>query len=310
MIKATISGFYDEASFNINEQIALIKQLGEEYLCPRQIGKKTITNYTFAEFRDNIYPLLAKHNIKFSSIGSSLGKIRIDDEAGYQKQLEQLKELIEICKLTNCKYIRIFSFFGCLIEPEKHLPQVIKKLNGFLELTKDTGIVLLHENEKEIYGDTPERVLQIYNALKDKGLQLIYDASNFIQCDIDPLDAYNQLKEYVVYYHIKDCDASSKVEVPVGLGDGKYKEIFADLSKRNYQGFMTLEPHTAKYALLKMPAYVIGWIPLLAKINKTAKTFRKIDKHLGKGAFQSVSRKEVFVAQYSNLKQLISEVNK
>lgn len=309
MIKAKISGFYDEASFDLDEQINIIKVLGEEYLCPRKIGKKAITELTFEEFKESIYPKLKENNIKFSSIGSSLGKININDEQGYQKQLLQLQELIRICKLMDCKYIRIFSFFGAIDEPEKYFEQVVAKLKGFLDIAKGSGVILLHENEKKVYGDIPERVLSLYNALKDDGLQLVYDASNFIQCDTDPLQAYNQLKEYVVYYHIKDCDKRSKIEVPVGLGDGAYSEIFDDLAKRNYTGFMTLEPHTAKYALLKIPVYLISWIGG-GKIKKIAQTFRNIDTYLGKSSFQKVSRRDVFLAQYYGLVNLISEVNK
>lgn len=309
MIKAKISGFYDEASFNLDEQIALIKKLGENYLCPRKVDGKSINQYTLEEFKEKVYPRLKDNAIKFSSIGSSLGKIKIDDEESYQAQLRQLEVLVEICKLMECKYIRIFSFFGCLSDPDKYHDEVIKKLKGFLEVVKGTGITLLHENEKEIYGDIPERVLKIYNELKDEGLQLIYDSSNFIQCDCDPLEAYNLLKDYVVYYHIKDCDKSSKIEVPVSVGDGAYKEIFTDLAARNYEGFMTMEPHTAKYALLKIPVYLVSWLSFISVIAKMVKTFRKIDKKLGKKMFEPVGRKEVFEIQHIYLKRLINEVN-
>ncbi|MGI6213636.1 MAG: sugar phosphate isomerase/epimerase family protein [Christensenellales bacterium] len=310
MIKATISGFYDEVSFDLNTQISVIKELGEAYLCPRQIGKKTITQYTLEEFKEKVYPALAENNIRFSSIGSSLGKINIDDEQAYQTQLAQLKELVGICQLMNCEYIRIFSFFGCLAEPDKYADKVIKKLQGFLDVVKGTGITLLHENEKAIFGDVPERVLKIYDALKDSGLKLIFDASNFVQCGVDPLEAYHALKDYVIYYHIKDCDTASGVEVPLGTGDGRYAEIFADLAKRGYQGFMTLEPHTMKYALLKIPVHLISLLKFSKTINKIAKAYSKIDADLGKKRFERVGRKEVFLIQYNNLMNLIEEVNK
>ena len=34
-MKVSISGFYDEVSSNLDEQIALVRELGEKYICPR-----------------------------------------------------------------------------------------------------------------------------------------------------------------------------------------------------------------------------------------------------------------------------------
>ena len=67
--------------------------------------------YTFEEFKKDIYPILQKEGIKFSSIGSPIGKVGIDDEEGFEKQKKQLAELVKIAQLMECKYIRIFSFY-------------------------------------------------------------------------------------------------------------------------------------------------------------------------------------------------------
>ena len=81
MIK--ISGFIDEASSLLDEQIAVMKELGQEYICPRTIDKKNITGISFEEFEKNIKPKLVENNIKFSSIGSGIGKIKLYDDASY-----------------------------------------------------------------------------------------------------------------------------------------------------------------------------------------------------------------------------------
>ena len=110
-MKVTISGFYDEVSTNLDTQIALLNELGEKYLCPRLVDGKNIADYTVEEFVEKVKPRLDKYDIKFSSIGSPIGKVNIDDEAGFEKQLKQLKELVKICEVMDCKYIRMFSFF-------------------------------------------------------------------------------------------------------------------------------------------------------------------------------------------------------
>ncbi|MDE7373639.1 MAG: hypothetical protein K2N18_06215 [Clostridia bacterium] len=110
MGKIAISGFYDEINSNLSTQIATIKELGESYLCPRNLDGKNIADFTFEEFKENVYPVLSKEGIKFSSIGSPIGKVGIDDEEGFAKQKKQLAELVKIAQLMECKYIRIFSF--------------------------------------------------------------------------------------------------------------------------------------------------------------------------------------------------------
>lgn len=304
MGKITISGFYDEISSSLKKQIEVLHELGEHYMCPRSIDGKNIADYTFEEFEKNVYPVLKKEGIEFSSIGSPIGKVGIDDEEGFEKQKKQLAELVKIAKLMQCEYIRIFSFFYGEKNPEECSAKVVARLKELLAIVKGSGVKLMHENEKKIYGDVPERVLEIYNAINDEDFVLCFDASNYIQCDVNPKEAFDTLKDLVVYYHIKDC-STFKVEVPVGTGEGHYDYIVGELKKRGYEGFMTLEPHTFKYAVMKPLVYFVPFVKFAMK--DYFKAFRLIDKKMNRGYFECASRKTVFVWQYNNLKKLISE---
>ena len=104
-------------------------------------------------------------------------------------------------------------------------------------------------------GDVPERVAALYEAIDDPDFQLCYDASNFIQCGCDSWKAYLAQRDRTGYYHMKDC--TDGVEVPLGSGQGHIRDILFDLAKRGYDGFLTLEPHTFKYALMKIPVYLL-----------------------------------------------------
>ena len=296
-----ISGFYDEVSSDLKKQLQVMAGLGEKYLCPRSVNGKNIADYTAEEFERDILPILNSAGVKLSSIGSPIGKIPLGDGAAYEAQKRKLKELIKIAKLTGCRYIRCFSFFAD--EPDKKSKAVTDRFRGFLELAEGSDIVLLHENEKKIYGDISRRVLELYQSLGHPLFKLCFDASNYVQCGEDPLKAYEATKAYTVYYHMKDCDGPAKIEVPLGTGDGKIKEIIADLTANGYDGFLTLEPHTAKYALLKIPYRFIPFNGLTA----IGKAFRKIDAERGIKALQKVSREEVFIWQHENLKKLIKE---
>lgn len=297
-----VSGFYDEISGNLDKQIAVIKELNQSYLCPRNVNGKNIADYTAEEFIAEVKPVLDKNGVKFSSIGSPIGKIDVNDDEGFEKQKKQLKELVKIAQATDCKYIRVFSFFYGKENPDKCFDKVAAKFRQFLDIARGSGVKLLHENEKKVYGDVPERVLKLYRAMNDESLALCFDASNYVQCDVDAKAAFDMLKDYVEYYHIKDC-SKYKVEVPLGLGEGCYDYIFAELKKRGYKGFMTLEPHTFKYALLK-PA--VNFVPFAAlAMSNYFKAFREVDKKMGRSYFALASRKEVFVWQFDNLMKML-----
>lgn len=301
MIK--ISGFTDEISSNLDEQIKVLNELGEQYMCPRKINKKSVAEYTAAEFDADVKPVLNKNGIKFSSIGSPIGKVGINDEEGYQRQLVQLKELVKIAQSMDCRYIRTFSFF---VEPDCDydalLPRVVEKINGFLKCVEGTDVVLLHENEKKIWADVPDRVIALYKAVNNPQYQLCFDASNYIQCGADPWTAYKTVKPFTVYYHMKDC--LDGIEVPLGTGQGRIADILRDLISGGYDGFLTLEPHTFKYALLKRAVYVL---PPVGKLKTARRVYKKIDKDYNIKSFEKVSRKQVYLWQYQNLKNLIEE---
>ena len=297
-----ISGFIDEYSESLDDQIKLLNELGEHYMCPRVIDYKNIADYTYDEFMSNIKPRLDKAGIKFSSIGSPIGKINYDDEEGFIRQKNQLKELIKIAKSMGTKYIRIFSFYYGSENPNDIYEIVIKKLREFLSIAKGTGVILMHENEKLIYGDTSDRCLKLYEALKDDGLVLCYDASNYIQCDEDPIEAFYKTVKYIKYIHVKDC-SKWKVEVPLTFGLARYDLVLKRLNEMNYDGFMTLEPHTWKYAEWKKKIYSIK--DRNTDDDNHFEAFKLIDKNLGVDDLYESNRKEMYVLQYNKLKGLL-----
>ncbi|MDR3216883.1 MAG: sugar phosphate isomerase/epimerase [Clostridiaceae bacterium] len=297
-----ISGFYDEASSDLGEQLAVMKSLGGKYLCPRGINGRNISSFTADEFGRDVLPVLKSEGVKLSSIGSPIGKIPLYDDAAYEKQVKQLKELAAIAALADCKYIRCFSFFiGKNADYDKAYPTVVEKFKGFADAVEDSGVTLLHENEKKIFGDVPERALAVFNGVNRSNVKLCYDASNYIQCGVDARTAYEATKEFTVYYHMKDC--ADGVEVPLGTGQGAIRELIADLVRRDYDGFLTLEPHTFKYAFLKRPLYLL---PFLWG-TKLARVYRRVDKDMGVKPFESVSRVRTFEWQYKNLVRIIGE---
>jgi len=296
-----ISGFFDEASVRLDGQLALMEALGVRYLCPRGLDGKSITDYTLPAFDATLRPKLDAAGVKLSSIGSKLGKIPLDDEKGYQAQLEKLACLADIAEAAGCRYIRIFSFYvppG--FDEDALFPRVAEKLRGFLKAVEGRDVTLLHENEKGIFGDTPGRSMRLFEAMDSPRFALCYDASNYLQSGEDPWAAYLATRNATVYYHMKDCQDG--FEVPLGQGQGRIRDILADLAARKFDGFLTTEPHTAKYALLRRPLRIFPFAKPAARIC------REIDEARGLSFRNRITRADVFRWQHENLVQMLEEI--
>ena len=115
-----------------------------------------------------------------------------------------------------------------------------------VDYAKERDIVLLHENEKNIYGDTAERCLDLMQNLACAHFKAVFDPANFVQCNEDTLNAYHLLKPYIAYMHIKDVDKNGN-SVPAGYGEGHVEEILRDLFANGYDGFLSLKPHLGSF---------------------------------------------------------------
>lgn len=239
-----ISGFSDEISPDIDEQFRHLQKLGIKYFEPRGVNGKNISELNDEE----AYELKKKteeYGIKASSIGSPLGKIGIEDD--FEKHKELLRRVIRTAKILGCGYIRVFSFYIKDGNYEKHRDEVLRRMKEMTEIAAKENVILLHENEKGIYGDIPARCADILENIKSPSLGCVFDPANFIQCGaVTYPDAYEMLEKYITYMHIKDCKPDGTV-VPSGYGAGHIKEILAALDKKGYSGFLSLEPHLGSF---------------------------------------------------------------
>lgn len=247
-----ISGFSDEISSDLNTQLEVVSKLGMSYISLRGIDGRNVSDYTVAEMKESVQPRLQKYGIGVSSIGSPIGKVFINDEEGFEKQKKVLDQLCQVCNLLDCKYIRIFSFYIPKGEnPDGYKGQVIAKLKEFAAIAQSYGVILLHENEKDIYGDIAKRCKEILSEVGSPSFKAIFDFANFVQCGEDTQACYDLLKEDVVYIHIKDAVTTDNQNVVCGTGEGKIPEILSQAIKSGYQGFLTLEPHLVLFDSLK-----------------------------------------------------------
>lgn len=241
MYKFIFSAFADEISDDLSTQISVLKKHGIEYLEFRSAYKKNVADYTESEAAE-IVKVLKENGIKVSSIGSPIGKV--DVNCDFEKYLDLFKHVLNLAHIFETKYIRIFSFYVPQGEEEKYTEIVIERIAKFTELAKNEDLVLLHENEKEIYGSNAQRCFRILKTINSPNLRATFDPANFVQCKVEVWPhAFNLLKDYIEYVHIKDAKFKDGSVTVAGQGDGKVKEVIEELKKMNYQGFLSIEPH-------------------------------------------------------------------
>lgn len=251
--KIVISGFADEIHPELDRQLEVLKRLGMDHICLRAADGKGIAEFTLEEFQQKVQLRLEQAGVKVSSLGSPIGKIGIDDDEAYAKQLQQLETLCQICQSCGCRYIRMFSFWMPKEQnPNDYTDKVLEKLAGFAKVAEKYDVILIHENEKDIYGDTAARCKVILDRLASPHFKAAFDFANFVQCGEDPEQCWELLKDQVVYIHIKDAVRGNNENVLCGTGDGKIPQLLKRIIRQDgYQGFLTLEPHLVLFDTLQ-----------------------------------------------------------
>ncbi len=231
-MKLKIAAFADEAANDLEGQIDAMKNNGVSLLEIRGVDGENIADISLQKAKQ-IRKRLDEEGLGVWSIGSPYGKIGINDD--FEPHLESFKRCLENADILGCRHLRLFSFYGT-----DEIGPVLEKLTRFIKAAEGSGIILCHENEKGIYGDTADKCLEIHKALPQ--LKGIFDPANFIQCGQDTKEAWSKLSPYVEYMHIKDALEDGSV-VPAGKGAGEIAYLLGE-----YKGeVLTVEPHLSVF---------------------------------------------------------------
>jgi len=246
MTKFIISAFGDEISPHLDEQIRVLLANDIHSLEFRGLEGKGIIDYPLGEVK-TAYLKLNEAGVSVSAVGSPIGKIPITE--AFPPHLERFKKTIEVAHALNTLNIRMFSFYmpqpgGSGADPAHYRDEVLNRWRQFIEAARGSGLTLLHENEKGIYGDTADRCLDLLDSLNCPYVKATFDPANFVQCGEETYPrAYEMLRKHIAYMHIKDAHKLDGSVVPAGQGDGKLQEIIRSLAQSGFEGFLSIEPH-------------------------------------------------------------------
>lgn len=235
-----LSAFADEAGGGLLEQIDALKANGFTHIESRGLDCGNVSDITASQAKE-VGRILGEHGIGVSAVGSRFGKIEITD--AFAPHFDEFKRCTETACILGTKNIRMFSFY--IPEGEKaetYRDEVFERLERMADYSLSNGVWCCHENEKGIYGDTDGRCLDILKTFEGK-IKGVFDPANFIQCHVEVLPAYEMLKDYIEYMHVKDCRMSDGFVVPCGKGDGNTEELIRRFNEKDGDRFLTLEPH-------------------------------------------------------------------
>jgi len=202
----TLSGFADEVSDDFVQQMDIFEAEGIKHIELRGILGKNVADLT----------------------------------------MDEAKHCVELADFFGAPFIRLFSYFIPEGEdPAGYRDEVMRRMKAKAEAAEGSPVVLLHENERHIYGETGPRCKDILDTVNAPNLKGIVDPANYVICGEDPYDCWDSMKEETVYFHVKDATKAGEIQ-PAGLGDGRFPDIFKELVARNFDGFASLEPHLSK----------------------------------------------------------------
>jgi 3-dehydroshikimate dehydratase len=243
-----LSAFADEISPDIQIQMDNLIENDIKLCGMRGANGKNVME--FEDFQVNLMKTqFFNRGIRFSCIGSPIGKIKITDPMA--PEIERFKKAVKLARAFETKVIRVFTFFVPPGEASKHQAEVLKRMKEIADCAKAEGVNLVIENEKDLYGDIADRQLEVIEHINAPHVKAAFDFANFVQCDDDCMAAWQKLKKYVVDIHVKDCRASDKREVPAGQGAGKIPEILKDAFSTGWAGYLTFEPHLSESGTFK-----------------------------------------------------------
>src|SRR5215469_10946719 len=177
----TLSAFADEISPDPQQQNDVLVRCGVRHIELRSILKTNVLDLTDLQVQE-LKSLLEGKGFRLSAIGSPVGKVPIDQP--FEPHLKRFQRAIELCKVFGTPNIRVFSYYPPEGSDWNSINGSLKK-EVFDRLAEQTrraekaGVRLFHENEHRIYGDSPERVAELFAAVDSPAFRAAYDAANY-----------------------------------------------------------------------------------------------------------------------------------
>ena len=239
--RSRISAFADEIGDELDTQLEVLAANDVGNVELRGVWGKGVLELSAAEVR-RVKEAARQAGVGFSAVGSPIGKFPVGGD--FAAERERMQRALEYAAVLEAPYVRIFSYYiPSDDDAAAYRGQVLDWLGALAAMAEPTRIRLAHENERGIYGDTGDRVLDLLTSIDSPAFTGIFDFANFVVCGEDAYRCWQRLRRHVTYFHIKDAVAATRTVVPAGQGDGALARILCEAYAEGFDNFLTLEPH-------------------------------------------------------------------
>ena len=242
------AGFADEVSVDIDQQIAAIRALGWPGIEMRLVGKgRHFDDVTDTEF-EVIREKLDRAGIQIVAYGSQIANWSRKISGSFDVDVAELTRVMPRMRKTGTQIVRIMSYPNDGWADRDWQAEVVRRLRELCRMAEANGIVLGLENCDGWAGKGPEATLACLADVGSPALKLIFDTGNPVTYGQDAWAYYRAVREHIIHVHIKDyvrdpsASGGYRAVFP-GEGDGRVRDIVADLKHTGYDGWYSMEPH-------------------------------------------------------------------
>jgi sugar phosphate isomerase/epimerase len=242
------AGFADEVSVDIDRQIEAIRALGWPGIEMRLVGTgRHFDDVTDAEF-GVIREKLDRAGLQVVAYGSQIANWSRKISGPFAVDIAELTRIMPRMRKTGTQLVRIMSYPNDGWAERDWRAEVIRRLRELCRMAEANGIILGHENCDGWAGKGPEATLSCLADVGSPALKLIFDTGNPVTYGQDAWAYYRAVREHIIHVHIKDyvrdpsASGGYRAVFP-GEGDGRVRDIVADLKHTGYDGWYSMEPH-------------------------------------------------------------------
>jgi sugar phosphate isomerase/epimerase len=146
------------------------------------------------------------------------------------------REAAEIAAELGAKHILIPLTCPEGIEAAIAQARWVEGVRGCAGAAEAYGVVFDLENVGRSFGNTPQQILGIVEAIDSPAVRVYYDPGNAVASGLDPLQGIEALDRTIGQVHVKEIGGKL-------LGEGRvpWPQLIATLKKVGYEGWLVLE---------------------------------------------------------------------
>jgi sugar phosphate isomerase/epimerase len=229
---------------NLDEYFSTVLSLGLKYAEVECFNESETSNTIPTGFNaEDMKKLQKEWNEKGLKIASFAGgnDFTSPDDVAVEKDIEKIKKMIDIASAGGVEVIRLFAGFAQVEATEEVFEKVINNYKKVGYYAEQRGVILAMENHGGITR-TAEQVKKLLDGIKIDSVGLNYDPANFHHYGVDPVDALEKLKDYIVYFHLKDSKFENQQHFYKAVGEGniQWKPVFQWVEE-SYDGYCMIE---------------------------------------------------------------------